>query len=211
MRRVTEVKLRRTRLIGAALLAAPLMAIALVAVSFLLGPSDPSAPYFPTTRLNANHAGSAEISGMAVTAGPSHNLKSPTGPVARPDSRVTPGVVATTDVGAVCKTSKHVPRISPTNPLIPLSEQDAIFKAYRISPSASKRYALDFLIPMQLGGAMTAANVWPMSTTKGVGFTEKQLLNVRMHILVCHGEMPLTQAQTLMANDWVGLWVRYGA
>ncbi len=204
--------LRRRRLIWAAPLAAPLVALALVAVTFVFGPADPSAPYFPTIRVDSNRGVTTAISGLTVATGPSSStLKAPTGPVARPDPRLTPGVVATTNSAAVCQQSKHVPRISPTNPLISLTEQDTIFKAYRISPTASKHYALDFLIPLQLGGATTPANVWPMSTTKGVGFTEKQLLNVRMHILVCHGEMPLTEAQKLMADDWVGLWVRYGA
>jgi hypothetical protein len=202
---------RRRRLIWAAPLAAPLVAIALIGATFVLGPADPSAPYFPSTRVDANRVAPNSISGIAVTAGPTGNLKTPTGPVARPDPRLTPGVVASTDAAAVCQQSKHVPRISPTNPLITLAEQNAIFKAYRISPTASKHYGLDFLVPLQLGGATAPANVWPMSTTKGVGFTDKQLLNIRMHILVCHGEMPLAEAQKLMANDWVSLWIKYGA
>jgi hypothetical protein len=45
----------------------------------------------------------------------------------------------------------------------------------------------------------------------GVSFHQKEVLNQRMHTLVCHGEMPLAQAQHEMATDWVGLWAKYGA
>jgi hypothetical protein len=147
---------------------------------------------------------------IATTTGPG-NPKAPTGSVARPNPLLTPGEVAVKDSGTVCKVSKHEPRISPTHPLIPVSQQDAVYQAYKIAPNRAKHYGLDFLIPLQLGGATTMKNVWPISTTKGVGFSQKQLLNVRMHILVCHGEMPLAEAQRMMADDWVALWIKYGA
>jgi hypothetical protein len=188
--------------------AALVAVVVLIGIDLVLGPADPSARYFPTSKIQASHL----VPGDVALIGPANgSLKTPTGPVSRPDPRLTPGVVALTDPRAVCKVSKHEPRISPTHPLIPVSEQLAVFQAYRITPNASKHYSLDFLVPLQLGGSTSIKNVWPISTTKGVGFNQKQLLNVRMHILVCHGEMPLAEAQRMMAEDWVALWVRYGA
>jgi hypothetical protein len=190
---------------------APLLAMAIVALNFALSPYDPSAPYFRTAKIPSSLIPVADTSGIAVLTGPGKTLKAPTGSVARPDPRLTPGAVALSDPTAVCRQSRHAPRISNTNPLLSVAEQGAIYKSYRVAPNTIKRYSLDFLVPLQLGGAVTPANVWPISLTKGMGFAEKQRLNVRMHILVCHGEMPLADAQKLMADDWVALWVRYGA
>jgi hypothetical protein len=184
--------------------------VLILAINVLSGPSDPSSPYFTKSKILAGHSQNHDVPLLAVNSGPA-GARVPQGPVSRPDPKLTPGAVAIKDSAAVCKVSKHEPRISPTNPLIPLSEQQAVFQSYRISPVSSRHYALDFLVPLQLGGALTQNNVWPISTTKGTGFTQKELLNVRMHILVCHGEMPLAEAQRMMAEDWVGLWVRYGA
>ena len=189
---------------------AALVAVALlIGIDILIGPADPSARYFAASKIQANHTVPGDYA-LSAPAGATRN-NTPTGPVSRPDPRLTPGLAATTDPRAVCKVSKHEPRISATNPLIPLSEQQAVFQTYRITPNASKHYGLDFLIPLQLGGSTSIKNVWPISTTKGVAFNQKELLNVRMHILVCHGEMPLAEAQRMMAEDWVALWIKYGA
>jgi hypothetical protein len=204
-------RIRHRRLWLALPVVAPILAVAIAALNFALSPYDPSALYFRTTMVQSKLPAAADSSGIAVLTGPGKNLRAPTGSVARPNPRLTPGAVASTDLTVLCRQSRHAPRISQANPLLSVSEQDAIYKSYRVAPNRIKRYSLDFLVPLQLGGAVTPANVWPISLTRGMGFVEKQRLNVRMHILVCHGEMPLAEAQKRMAEDWVALWVRYGA
>ena len=86
-----------------------------------------------------------------------------------------------------------------------------MFNEYRLGPQESKHYGLDFLIPIQLGGANTMANIWPMPLNRGLSFHQKEVLNIRMHIVVCHGEMAIAQAQQAFSTDWVKLWVLYGA
>jgi hypothetical protein len=190
---------------------APLALVLVLVIDFMIGPPDPSARYFPSTKLQANHAVTADLSLVRAT-GPVANHAVPTGPVPRPNSQLTPGVVAEMDLRKICAQPKHIKGLfDPQNPLIPPDQKQAVFNAYRIPPQRQALYGLDLLIPMQLGGAITPANIWPMPPTHTVSFHQKAVLNQRMRTLVCHGEMPLAQAQREMACDWVGLWAKYGA
>jgi hypothetical protein len=198
-------KLRRNAVAWAAV---GLAALELVATSCA---SDPSAQYFPSRPPVSN--GSADLSSAVISGTVSGNgtLLIPHGPLSRPDPKLTPGAIATTDLAAVCRQAKRTRGLySTNNPLIAPSDQQAVFSAYKIPPSLAKHFGLDFLVPLQLGGAVTTANIWPMARSRGLGFHEKYVLNLRMHILVCHGEMPLQQAQHEMAADWIKLWTRYG-
>jgi len=174
--------------------------------------SDPSAGYFPTTQPVATHSPQSANGSAAKSFGSATTMLVPHGPLARPDPNLTPGAVATTDLATVCRQSKHTPGLyGPNNVLIAPGDQQAILSAYRISAQQAKHYGFDFLIPLQLGGANTRPNIWPVSRTHGVGFREKYVLNIRIHVLVCHGDMPLDQAQRAIATDWIKLWMRYGA
>jgi hypothetical protein len=189
-------------------LAFGLVLMTLVASSCLIGPADPSAQFFAASRASANIASTGTVSSKTSQVA----MQVPRGPVARPDAKLTPGVVAIHDLATVCRQAKHTKGLfAPLDPLITPANQQAVFAAYKISVQQEKRYGLDFLIPLQLGGANVPANIWPVSSSRGVGFREKEVLNQRMHILVCHGDMPLDQAQREMAGDWVKLWVAYGA
>lgn len=133
------------------------------------------------------------------------------GAVARPDPKLTPGAVAVTDLTTVCRQSKRIHGLfNPLSPLVAQSDQQAVFAEYNISSANAKHYGLDFLVPLQLGGANTRANIWPASLSHGVGFHEKQVLNIRIHDLVCRRDVPLDQAQKEISIDWVKLWLLYG-
>jgi len=161
---------------------------------------DPSAPYFPTSRPTAP---ATPVVDPAATL-PAAAGVAPRGPVARPNPTLTPGVVAVRDVTAICQQPKR------TRAAIPFAQQQAIFNEYGISAQDSHKYGLDYLVPLQLGGATVNANLWP-AAMRGIGFHEKQQLNARLRILVCRGEMPLAQAQQGIAADWYVLWLRYGS
>jgi hypothetical protein len=200
-----------SRMFLAVAVLAPVALACVVGLDFVLGPPDPSARYFPTTKIVADHAANADISLKRAT-GPVANHTIPSGPIPRPDPRWTPGLVGETSLAKVCAQPKHIHGLfNPRNPLIPLDQQNMVFSAYKIPPQRQNLYGLDMLIPMQLGGAIHPGNVWPMPPTHGVSFHQKEVLNQRMHTLVCHGEMPLAQAQHEMVSDWVGLWAKYGA
>lgn len=188
---------------------ATLVAIASILVAGCT--DDPSAQYFPSRAATTNL--SAPVDG-GVTADLSAGLLATRllhGAVARPDPKLTPGAVAVTDLTAVCHSNKRIPgQFMALNPLISPSNRQAAFAEYNIATGNERHYGLDFLIPLQLGGANVRANIWPASDSHGVGFHEKQVLNIRIHELVCEGAMPLAQAQKEIATDWVRLWLQFG-
>lgn len=187
---------------------AALAAIAMIAASCT---DDPSAQYFPPKSTAPNRtpgidATTSTDSNAGVLA--SRLLH---GAVSRPDTKLTPGVVAVSDLTTVCRGSKRIRGLfTPSSPLVAKSDQQAVFAEYSISPGNTKHYGLDFLVPLQLGGANTRANIWPAALSHGIGFHEKQVLNIRIHELVCRRELPLDQAQRQISTDWVKLWLLYG-
>ena len=64
--------------------------------------------------------------------------------------------------------------------------------------------------PLELGGADTEANLWPESyDTEPWNAHLKDLLEDRLHALVCHGEMPLQEAQSAFFGNWIDAYRRY--
>lgn len=175
--------------------------------------ADPSAQYFHFTGVAATPPPTVDISTTAAVA--AHTRILLRGQTTRPNLSLTPGFVATTNVGTVCAGAKKEHALfSPKSPLISPADIAAVFAEYKISVANERHYGLDFLVPLQLGGANTKSNIWPalrFATNRGAGFREKETLNIRLHVLVCHGQMKLADAQTQVASDWISLWVRYGA
>jgi hypothetical protein len=124
------------------------------------------------------------------------------GPVARPTPYLTPGVVAVRDATAVCQQPKR------TRAPIPYAQQLSVLGEYRIPVQSAGNYGLDYLVPLQLGGAAVLRNIWPVPLN-GVGFHEKEQLNYRLRLLVCQGGIQLGDAQQQIARDWYALWVKY--
>lgn len=180
--------------------------------AFVVGcTDDPSAAYFPSTAAHAPTPDPSAGQGAVDTTSGAAATRLLHGAVSRPDPKLTPGVVAVADLTTVCRGPKRVRGLfTPTSPLVSPAEQQAIFAEYRISAVNSKHYGLDFLVPLQLGGANVRANIWPASNSHGVGFHEKEVLNIRLHELACRRQLPLDQAQKAVAADWVKLWLLYG-
>lgn len=177
-----------------------LVAALAVVITACASSSDPSAPYFPSNHINANAP--PVVDGTATGAVSSSVVVR--GAIARPNPALTPGVVAVNDLLAVCKQPRHIH--------IPVSALDqlAVFNAYKIGPDLARKYGLDYLVPLQLGGSPVQANIWPVPI-RGVGFREKESLNARLRVAVCRGDIPLGLAQDQIAKDWFSLWVRYGS
>lgn len=64
-------------------------------------------------------------------------------------------------------------------------------------------YELDHLIPLELGGSSSVANLWPQPWDGQYGARQKDRLEDRLHSLVCTGRMTLDAAQQVFATDWV--------
>jgi hypothetical protein len=80
--------------------------------------------------------------------------------------------------------------------------------------TVASRYEYDHLVPLELGGAANdPRNLWPEPNNPGAaGFyrNPKDELERALNRLVCTGAMSLSQAQRLIARDWVSAFRRYG-
>lgn len=116
----------------------------------------------------------------------------------RPDPRITPGAVLTTDARIVCqpgytKTVRHTSS----------SVKHRVYRDYGIDPRDG-HYEIDHLVPLELGGADVRENLWPESyeTAPWNARVKDQLENF-LHAEVCAGRMSIEQAQRLIARDWI--------
>src|SRR4051794_39353101 len=110
--------------------------------------------------------------------------------------------------------SKNTPGPSYTTPT--KTKQIA---AYGYSTYAIENFDLDHLVPLELGGDPTAlANLWPEPWESkegklvpgGWGAETKGALEAYLHTAVCAGRMPLDDAQTAIAGDWIAVANEHG-
>ena len=124
-----------------------------------------------------------------------------TGAVSRPNPLLTPGAIATRSTAQVCAMPHTGQAIPAYIGKVVASEYGLVFNPVK--------YDMDYLVPVELGGANVYANIWPVATS-GVGFHQKEQLNARLRDLVCHGTLTLDYVQTTLESDWYTLYLRYG-
>jgi hypothetical protein len=126
------------------------------------------------------------------------------GRVSRPKSALTPGLVTTTDANVVCNMSPRT-----RSPSIPFALQTAVFGAYGYStPASQHKYILDYLVPYDLGGALSQSNIWP-AALRGTGFYQKLQTDHILRAMVCRRTLSLAAAQRALESDWYAAWLRY--
>jgi hypothetical protein len=122
----------------------------------------------------------------------------------RPDPRLTPGEKREIDLGVICRPTIARLLRSQSSPL-----RSQVFRAYGI-PDDPKHYQLDHLIPLKLGGASVVENLWPQSyDTKPWNAHVKDRLDNYLHRQVCDGKVPIEQAQSEIAKDWIAAYRKY--
>ena len=135
----------------------------------------------------------------------------PTSPEpARPDPAMTPGDVDPhVTLADICtgttKTRRHV---SPAT-------RAKVLRDYNVSDAASVGMEMDHLVPLAIGGANTAKNLWPQESPD---YERKDRLEVELQRRVCRAyetlapaeaEVVLHQEQREIAEDWVAAERRY--
>lgn len=68
---------------------------------------------------------------------------------------------------------------------------------------------IDHLISRELGGEDHVKNLWVQSYSGDWNAHMKDRLENRLHAEVCAGHITLDQAQTMITNDWVKLYIQY--
>jgi hypothetical protein len=194
---------------AAALTAFPALPAVLAVLAALPAGAAPSSP----SGLAYSSASAHTIQNQRP-AGSCHAIGS--GIYARPDPRCTPGAVnpavSQATIGStICRagwTSTVRPPESVTEP-----EKFASMRAYGLPGSASF-YEYDHDVPLELGGAVNdPRNLWPepdYPTRAGFYLNPKDRLETALKRLVCNREMPLSQAQRLIATNWVAAFRRFG-
>jgi glyoxylase-like metal-dependent hydrolase (beta-lactamase superfamily II) len=121
------------------------------------------------------------------------------GGISFPKRALTPGAVTTADANTICNLPHRLPA-----PQIAPSVQLAVFRAYGYAaPAIQKKYILDLLVPVSLGGTSAQANIWP-AAIRGTGFFQKQQLDHILKDMVCHRQVTLGDAQRALETQPAG-------
>ena len=83
---------------------------------------------------------------------------------------------------------------------VPDTVKQEVYAAYGLPAShAPSSYEVDHLIPLELGGDNSIANLWPEVSP---GYHQKDAIENELHHDVCAGGVGLRAAQQQIAHDW---------
>jgi hypothetical protein len=120
-----------------------------------------------------------------------------------PNPALTPGVALTTSVARVCVTG-YSARVRD----VPEAEKQAVYARYGVVDMPDS-HEVDHLVSLELGGSNALANLWPEPYAGRWGARTKDVLEDRLHALVCAGRVGLRRAQRIEARNWVAAYRRY--
>ncbi|MDX2008052.1 MAG: hypothetical protein SFU83_22645 [Meiothermus sp.] len=124
---------------------------------------------------------------------------------ALPNPALTPGDVLITDVRTVC-----VPGYAQTVRGVPEAVKQQVYAEYGIASHRPGEYAVDHLISLELGGSNSIRNLWPESyLSKPLNAHVKDVLERKLHDLVCAGRLSIQTAQQAIAQNWPEAYQKY--
>src|SRR5690242_1862150 len=129
-----------------------------------------------------------------------------TNPPIRPDPVLTPGDVLEVSARDIC-----VPGYTKKVRNVPESVKRKVYAEYRILSHLPAEFEVDHLISLELGGSNAITNLWPQSYhyTSTYNAHTKDVLENKLHRLVCSGALDLQTAQREIATDWISAYHRY--
>jgi hypothetical protein len=122
---------------------------------------------------------------------------------ALPDSACTPGAIFDVSTAQICQ-SGYASSVRD----VPESEKNAVYAEYGIRTHRTGEYEVDHLVSLELGGSNDIANLWPEAAEPRPGFHEKDQVENYLHDQVCSGAVPLAQAQSQIATNWLDVYNR---
>jgi hypothetical protein len=121
------------------------------------------------------------------------------------DLHVTPGTTFNVSAATICRSGYAT---SVRN--VPQSEKNRVYAEYGIIRHTTNEYEVDHLISLELGGSNSIANLWPELNDHPHGYlNSKDILENRLHSLVCSGALAVHSAQTQISRDWVATYHKY--
>lgn len=122
-----------------------------------------------------------------------------------PDPACTPGArFKNADRAHVCR-----PGYSKTVRNVPQSVKNRVYAEYAITSHSRATYEVDHLVPLELGGSNSIANLFPEAASPKPGYHEKDRLENKAHDRVCDGARSLRATQHSIATDWTILYHAY--
>ena len=83
--------------------------------------------------------------------------------------------------------------------------KNQIYAEYHITYHPTGKYEIDHLVPLELDGSNAKANLWPEPGLHN----KKDVLENRLHSLVCARKVSLATAQHAIVTDWRTAYVKY--
>jgi hypothetical protein len=169
--------------------------------------------FFPA-RLLARTAGAAALVAVAAFAGlvamrhsraalpPPPLLSSDAGVL--PNRAFTPGAARQAALAEVCALP-HEEVVS----VVPESQRRKVLEEYGIPAGHAGDYELDYLITPGLGGDDDIRNLWPQPHRAAWNADAKDILEERLHQMVCSHQLDLSVAQQAIATDWIAAYKKY--
>jgi hypothetical protein len=118
-----------------------------------------------------------------------------------PINEITPGVVASTDPDEVCGWIGGHSYSQRHRDL--RHDKYRFLLRYGYDVRQTSRYELDHRVPLSLGGADVAENLWPEPWTGQFNAHDKDLLEKWAYRAVCiERTLPLREAQAIFLGDW---------
>ena len=135
---------------------------------------------------------------------------------ALPNPRLTPGAIDPRGTQSnlretVCRRGGYTRSVRPpesyTEPL-----KRRLIAEYGYTDRRMYDYELDHLVPLSVGGAPSdPRNLWPEPhhVLGGWGSYAKDRLELRLHDMLCRGEISLAAAQQAFAGNWITAYQQY--
>jgi hypothetical protein len=101
-----------------------------------------------------------------------------------------------------------VPGYSASVRNVPQSEATAVYDRYGVA-HVPYAHEVDHLVSLEIGGSNAISNLWPEPYAGRWGARTKDVLENRLHELVCSGRLALRAAQRIEARNWVAAYRRY--
>jgi hypothetical protein len=120
-----------------------------------------------------------------------------------PNHSLTPGVAFPVGVARIC-----VPGYASSVRDVSDAEKAAVYARYHVA-WVPYQHEVDHLISLEIGGSNAIQNLWPEPYAGRWGARTKDVLENRLHDLVCSGDLSLPAAQHQEATDWVAAYRRY--
>jgi hypothetical protein len=120
-----------------------------------------------------------------------------------PNPALTPGAALPVGTGRICR-SGYASAVRD----VPESETAQVYARYGVA-HVPYQHEVDHLVSLEIGGSNAISNLWPEPYAGRWGARTKDVLENRLHHLVCSGALPLRAAQRMEARNWVAAYRRY--